>query len=184
VSALAATKYPSLFEPDPLLPAPLATAVPSIAAFWSAARGTLAIAGIAAVAALALRREFFRTAIGRALGVGALLLMILPSQISRPGEFAAAYLPDVAMLGWLAFCGLVLLGDHAAAWVFFGALALGGPAVVDLVSQGAAADRVAGWGAAALIVIAVVALVAGRREISRLPTPAVDLPPPPPAPAV
>ncbi len=184
VSALAATRYPALFEPDPLLPAPLATAVPAIAAFWSAARGTLAIAGIAAVAALALRRDFFRTPIGRALGAGALLLMILPSHLSRPGEFAAAYLPDVATLAWLAFCALVLLGDHAAAWVFFGALALGGPAVGDLLSQGAAADRVAGWGAAALLAVAVVALVAGRREAALVPMPAPEPPSPTPTAAV
>jgi hypothetical protein len=182
VSALAATRYPSLFEPDPLMPGPLAAAVPAFAVFWSAARGTVTIAALAAVAALALRRDFFRGPIGRALGAGALLLMILPSHFSRPGEFAAAYLPDAATLAWLAFCALVLLADHAAAWVFFGALALGGPAVSDLLSQGAPADRSAGWAAAALLAIGVVALVAGRRESPAVPPPAPALEPPPLAP--
>jgi hypothetical protein len=90
----------------------------------------------------------------------------------------------VATLAWLAFCALVLLGDHAAAWVFFGALALGGPAVGDLLSQGAAADRAAGWGAAALLAVAVVALVAGRREAAVVPMPAPEPPSPTPTAAV
>ncbi len=164
VSALLATRFPALFEPDPFLPGGLAAALPSFATFWSAARGTFATAALAAVAGLAIRQAFFRKAVGAAIGLGALLLAALPSELSSPGEFLASYLPDAAALAWLGFCALFLLADHAAAWVLFGSLAFGGPLVADLLSQGAVQDHAAGWGALALIGAAVVALLAGRRE--------------------
>jgi hypothetical protein len=56
------------------------------------------------------------------------------------------------------------LKDHVAAWVLFGALAFGGRAAAAILGQTAAADRTAGWVGVALIAIAVVGLLAGRRE--------------------
>jgi hypothetical protein len=162
--ALAATRYPALFDPDPFLPAWLAAAVPSLSVLWSVAQGTFALAAFAAVAALAVRQPFFRTPRGAALGLAALLAAALPARLAAPGEFLASYLPDVAVLAWLGFCALCLLADHAAAWVLFGSFALGGPLVADLLSQGAAQDRAAGAGAAALIALSAIALIAGRRE--------------------
>ncbi|MGE5275753.1 MAG: type II CAAX prenyl endopeptidase Rce1 family protein [Acidobacteriota bacterium] len=164
VSALAATRYPALFDPDPFLPGSLAAAIPAFATFFSAARGTFLVAVVAGVAAMAARQEFFRKPLGAALGLGALLLAALPARFAAPGEFLASYLPDAAALLWLGFCAFFLLADHAAAWVLFGALAFGGPLVADLLSQGAAQDRAQGWGALALIAAAVVLLLAGRRR--------------------
>lgn len=166
LSAVAATRYPALFEPDVSLPSGLAAAYPSLAIFWSAARGAFGVAAVAAGAALAARQAFFRRPLGAALGIAAFLLATLPFEFASPGQFAAAYLPDVAALVWLAFCAFVLLADHAAAWVLFGALAFGGPAVADLLVQGAAEDRAAGWGALVLTVAAAVAWIAGRRDRS------------------
>jgi hypothetical protein len=166
LSALAATRYPALFDPDPFLPPWLAAAVPSLAVLWSVAQGTFALATFAAVAALAVRQPFFRTPLGATLGLAALLAAALPARLAAAGEFLASYLPDVAVLAWLAFCALCLLADHAAAWVLFGAFALGGTLVTDLLSQGAPQDRAAGAGAAALIALSAIALIAGRRERS------------------
>ena len=164
VSALAATRFPALFEPDPLLPAFLAAAVPSFGAFWSVVQGTFALAALAAVAALALRQPFLKTRLGTSLGLAAILVAALPGRLATPGEWLASYLPGVAVIAWLSFCALGLLADHAAAWVLFGWLAIGGPMVADLASQGAAEDRSTGLAAHVLIVLAAAALVAGRRD--------------------
>ncbi len=176
ISALAATRYPALFDPDPFLPDWLAAAIPSLSVLWSVAQGTFALAVSAAVAALAIRQPFFRTRLGAALGLAAVLAAALPAELAAPGEFLASYLPEIAVLAWLAFCALRLLADHAAAWVLFGSFALGGPLVASLLSQGAAQDRAAGAGAAVLIALSVFALIAGRRERA-----AAEPGPPPPA---
>jgi hypothetical protein len=108
-------------------------------------RGTLSRSPtLAAVVALAAKREFFRKPLGAVLGIGALAATALPSQLSGAGEFAAAFVPALAAGAWLGFSALFLLADHAAAWIFFGIFAFGGPTVVELLSQGARADRVAG----------------------------------------
>ena len=164
LAAVAATRFPAVFEPDVSLPVPLAAAFPSVAAFWSAARGAFLLAAVAAAVALAARQPFFRRPPGAALGLAALLLALLPPEVSRPAQFAASYLPDLVMLAWLGFAAFGLLRDHAAAWVLFGAFAFGGSAVADLLAQEAAPDRAAGWGAVLLIAAAVAAWIAGRRD--------------------
>ncbi|HTO88953.1 MAG TPA: CPBP family intramembrane glutamic endopeptidase [Thermoanaerobaculia bacterium] len=176
VSALAAARFPSLFDPDPSLPASLATAVPSLAVLWSAARAAFAVSVAAAVIALAVRRPFFRRPLGAVLGLGALATAALPPHLSAFGEFLASYLPDLAALAWLCFCALFLLADHAAAWVLFGAFAFAGPLAAELLSQGAAPDRAAGWGAIALTAGAAALLIAGRRD--EAPSEAPQAPPP------
>ncbi len=164
LSGVVATRFPALVDPDPSLPPSLSVLFPSLAAFWSTAQATFGLAAAASVAVLAVRQPFFRKPTGAALGIAALLVAALPGRVTGPGDFLAAYLPGVTALAWLAFCGLCLLADHAAAWVLFGALAFGGPVVADLLSQGAAQDRAAGFAALALIVAAVLALLAGRRH--------------------
>jgi hypothetical protein len=73
-------------------------------------------------------------------------------------------LPALAVAVWLGVVAFVLLKDHVAAWVLFGALAFGGRAAAALLGQSAAADRAAGWVAVALIAVAVIGLLAGKRE--------------------
>ncbi|MGH9368726.1 MAG: hypothetical protein ACRD3M_13750 [Thermoanaerobaculia bacterium] len=180
LSALAATRFPALFDPDPSLPGWLATALPSLAAFFTVARGTFLVAAVAAVAALAVRQDFFRKPLGASLGAGALLAAALPSGLSAPGEFAASYLPELAALAWLGFCAMFLLADHAAAWVLFGAFAFGGPLVANLFAQDAAEGRAVGYGVLALLVVAAVALLAGRRDRAPAPEASPEAAPLPP----
>ncbi|MGH9399627.1 MAG: hypothetical protein ACRD00_04620, partial [Thermoanaerobaculia bacterium] len=80
-----------------------------------------------------------------------------------PAEFALDVLPAAIATGWMAVVVFVLLKDHAAAWVLFGALAFGGAGVAALLGQPARPDQMAGWAGAALLAIAVIALVAGKR---------------------
>ena len=178
LGSFAAEKFPAVFPPDPQLPAALAGAFPAISAFWSAARDTFSVATLAAVVALAAKREFFRKPLGAVLGIGALAATALPSQLSGAGEFAAAFVPALAAGAWLGFSALFLLADHAAAWIFFGIFAFGGPTVVELLSQGARADRVAGGITAVLLAVAAVVLLAGRRR-SQATLPAEAAAPPP-----
>ena len=99
------------------------------------------------------------------------LLALTPIGARSSGEFAAAFLPEIVMAGWLAFCVFGLLKDHAAAWVLFGALYFGGSRAVELLAQPATPDRAAGWTVAVLVILASVALLAGRREPGPLVTP-------------
>jgi membrane protease YdiL (CAAX protease family) len=176
IAALAATRWPALFDAGPWMPGWLAAAFPSLGAFWSVARGTFLMAAAAAAAALALRGDFFRRPPGAALGIAALLVAALPSSLGTPGAFFANYLPELAVVAWLGFCMMVLLGDHAAAWVLFGAFALGGQVLGNLLSQGAAESRGSAIGTLGLLVAAAFALLWGRRDRSE----AADLPAPTP----
>jgi hypothetical protein len=153
-----------LYEPDPTLPNSLEYAVPAIDVLWSVARGTFAIAVLAAATALALRSEFFRRPATRAFGVAALLVALLPSHLRSAAPLATEFLPAVALAAWAGACGFLLLRDNAAAWVLFGVFTLGSRDLLGLWSQPAAPDRAAGWWAACLLAIATAALLAGRRQ--------------------
>ncbi len=180
LTALAATRWPAYFGAEPWLPGWLASALPSLGAFWSVARGTFLIAAAAAVAALAVRGDFFRKPLGAALGAAVLLVAALPSSLGAPGEFTAAYLPDLAVLAWLGFSAMFLLADHAAAWVLFGALGLGGPLVANLLSQGSPQSRATAWGAIVLLAAAAGVLVGRRDRPEATETAAAPAPLPPP----
>jgi membrane protease YdiL (CAAX protease family) len=186
-TAVASSRFPALFEPDPTLPRALERALPGYAGFWSAATATFFLAVVAAVAALAWSQPTFRKPLWRVLAFAAILLALAPNGARSAGEFAAAFLPEVVMAAWLAFCIFGLLKDHAAAWVMFGALYFGGSRAAELLSQPAAQDRAAGGMVAVLVLLAAAVLLAGRRErdLSVLPGRAAAepvLPPPPTAP--
>jgi hypothetical protein len=167
------SRVPSLYEPDPSLPGSLESRFPSVDVLWGTARGTFILAAIAAAAALALKSQFFRSAAGRALGVAALLVALLPSGSHSAAEFVSDALPTVLAAAWLAASAALLLREHAAAWLMFGLLSLGLRDAMDLAGQPAAADRVSGAIAIVLLVAAAIALLAGRRdeEPPEIPTP-------------
>ena len=182
--SVASARFPALFEPDPSLPRALERALPGYAGFWSAATATFFLAVVAAVAALAWKEPVFRKPLWRALALVGILLALAPGGAHSAGEFAAAFLPEVLMAGWLAFCVFGLLKDHAAAWVLFGALYFGGMRAAELLSQPAAQDRAAGWSVVVLVVLAAAALLAGRRHPGASGVPVLvatepALPPPP-----
>lgn len=168
---VAASRYPASFDLDPSLPSALETVSPGFALFWSALRTTLAIAAVAAVVALAFSQPFFRKPAGRLAAAALLLLVLAPTSFHSPGEFAADYLPALLVAAWLAFCAFGLLRDHVGAWVLFGAIAYGGRGIASLLSQPAAADRAGGWAGLLLVLIASLALLAGRRRAGAAPLP-------------
>jgi len=161
-----ASRTPALYQPDPSLPESLGYALPAVEVLWAAARGAFILAAMAAVAALALRSEFFRSAAGRALGALAILVALLPSSLRSPSALAADFLPTVLVVAWVAAAAALLLRDHAAAWALFGIFTVGGREVLALLAQPAAVDRAAGWTSAALLAAAAVAVLAGKRERS------------------
>jgi hypothetical protein len=184
------SRLPSVYAPDPNLPSSLQFAVPAVEVLWSAARGAFLLAVVAAVAALALRTQFFKAPVGRALGVLAILVAIAPSSMRSSGLAAADFIPSVLLLAWLAASAAFLLRGHGAAWVLFGIFTFGGREVISLLAQPAPEDRAAGGMGALLLAIAAVALIVGRRAPEAPPEPAPPLPPaappeppaPPPAP--
>ncbi|PYQ36282.1 MAG: hypothetical protein DMF55_05430 [Acidobacteria bacterium] len=163
-TAVASSRFPALFDPDPTLPRALERLMPGYAGFWSAATTTFGLAVAAAAAALAWRQPTFQRRGFRILAFVAILFALAPIGARSSGEFAAAFLPEVAIAAWLAFCVFGLLKDHAAAWVLFGALFFGGSRAIELLAQPATADRAAGWTVVALVVLASAVLLAGKRE--------------------
>ena len=142
--------------------------------------GRSSLAALAATAALAARTAFFRSARGSALGFAALAIALLPSSVTTPGAFLADYLPSVLAAAWLAASAFLLLRDHAAAWVLFGLIALGGRGAVELMAQPAPPDRAAGGFALLLLAAVGVALLAGRRDRDlEEPVDLYQVPPPP-----
>jgi len=167
--ALLAARFPAFDVPSPALPSALEKAVPGFAVLASAAFSTLILASAAAVVAIAAPQPFFRKPAARAAALAGLVLVLLPTSLHSATEFALDLLPPLAAAAWLAAVGFLLLKDHVAAWVLFGALAFGGRAAAALLGQTAQADRMSGWLAVALIAAAVGWLLAGRREGKRLP---------------
>jgi hypothetical protein len=182
---LVASRVPSLYEPDPTLPASLQYLAPALEVIWAAARATFTVAVPAAVVALAVHSTFFKTAAGRALGLLAVAVAMLPTNVSSPSAFLSDYVPTLLIAAWMAVCAFVLLRDHAAAWVLFGLFTFGGRGAIELLAQPAAADRAAGAVTAVLLVVAGAALLAGGRRDAgpALPVPAPVEPPTEPAPA-
>jgi len=78
-------------------------------------------------------------------------------------EFLASFVPPLLMLAYLAAVAFWLLKDHVGAWVLFGVLTFGGRAAAALIVQPARADQVSGWTGLLLVLLAAVALLAGRR---------------------
>lgn len=158
-----AARAPALYEPDPALPSSLATAIPGVEVVWAAARGAFVAAMAAAAAAIAWRSPFFRTRLGRALAVAAVLVALMPSELRSAPEFVFDLATGILFAGWAAVCAFGLLRDHAAAWALFGILAFGGRGAIDLLGQPAAADRGAGAVAVALLAAAGFVLFSSRR---------------------
>ncbi len=172
-SSIAARSFPELFRPDPSLPGSLDLALPAIAVLSAAAFATFGTASAASVAALGSREAFLRRRSTRiALAAGA-LVALLPSSPHSTLELAGELAGSLALLTWMAVCAFVLLRDHVAAWVLFGAAAFGGPAAIRLLSQPAAPDRIAGAAGLLLLAVVAVALIGtGAREPSLDPAPA------------
>ncbi|MEO8430551.1 MAG: lysostaphin resistance A-like protein [Acidobacteriota bacterium] len=155
---------PALFDPDPSLPSAMERAIPSLAVLWSAATLTFLAAAVAAVVARGFREALLRRADVRALVLIGAVVALLPGSARSAVELAGGLAGSLLMAGWLAISAFALLRDHAAAWVFFGALAFGGSAASRLLAQPAAADRAAGWVGIALLAAAALALVGARRR--------------------
>jgi hypothetical protein len=173
--AVASSRFPDLFDPDPTLPSALERALPGYAGFWSAATSTFTLGVAAAAVALAARQPAFRKPLWRVLGAAAVIVALVPTGARSVGEFTASFLPDVLLAAWVAFCAFGLLRDHAAGWAIFGALAFGGMRAAELLAQPAPPDRFAGWTVAVLCVLAATALLAGRREEARtVPSPLAE----------
>jgi hypothetical protein len=162
--ALAAARFPAVFPFDPSLPESLQTALPSIAVLWGAARSTVTVAAVAAVVALALPHPVFRKPLGRSLAILAILFALLPASFHSAPELLASFAAPLAMLAYLAAVAFWLLKDHVAAWVLFGVLTFGGRGAAALLAQPAPADRISGWIGLLLVLLAAVALLAGRRS--------------------
>jgi hypothetical protein len=160
---LAAARFPLVFSFDPSLPDSLQTAIPAVAVLWGAARSTVAIAAAAAVVALALPHPVFRKPLGRALAILAVFLALVPSSFHSAQELLASLGPPLVTLAYLAAVAFWLLKDHVAAWVLFGALTFGGRGAAALLVQPARVDQVSGWIGLLLVLLAAVALLAGRR---------------------
>jgi hypothetical protein len=157
-------RTPAFYDPDPTLPGSLADAIPSVDVLWAAARGSFGVAVLAATAALTWRSAFFRTAAGRALGIAAVVLVLMPSELRSPAEFGFELATGLLAAGWAGACAFGLLRDHPAAWALFGLFAFGGRGAVELLGQPAFADRASGWLALLLLAVAGAALLAGRRD--------------------
>ena len=174
--SLAAARFTSVFSFDPSLPDSLQTAFPAVAVLWGSARSTVTIAAAAAVVALALPHPVFRKPLGRALAVLALFFALVPASFHSAPELAASLLPPLVTLAYLAAVAFWLLRDHVAAWVLFGVLTFGGRAAASLLAQPAPADRMSGWLGLLLVLLAAVALLAGRRVEAPAPVPAPAAP--------
>jgi hypothetical protein len=161
--ALVAARFPAVFSFDPSLPDSLQTAFPAVAVLWSAARSTVAAATVAAVVALALPHPVFRKPLGRSLAALAVFFALVPSSFHSAPEFLASFVPPLLMLAYLAVVAFWLLKDHVGAWVLFGVLTFGGRAAAALLVQPARADQVSGWTGLLFVLLAAVALLAGRR---------------------
>ena len=160
------SRVPALYDPDPTLPGSLNNAVPAVDAVWAAARGAFGLAAVAAVVALAWKSTFFRSTAGRALGVLAIAVVLLPGQLRSMPEFTMELVSALLAAAWIAVCAFALLRDHAAAWALFGLFALGGRTAVELLAQPAASDVAQGGLALILLVLFGLALLAGRRDAS------------------
>jgi len=162
-AALAAARFPALDVPDPSLPGALEKAVPGFSALASAALATSALAAAAAVVSIASKDPFFRKAAVRAAVAAGLVVLLFPSRFHSIGELGLEVIPAAAAMAWMFGAAFLLLKDHVAAWVLFGALAFGGRACAALLSQTAPPDRAAGWVGVLLLAAASAALLAGRR---------------------
>ena len=163
-SAVAAARFPSLDMPEPALPGALERFVPGLATLGSASGATLGLAALASVLSIAAAQPFFRRPEMRAGALLALLALLVPGGARSPLEFALDFLPAVLLAGWMAVVGFLLLKDHAAAWVLFGAIAFGGAGAASMLAQPAAADQMAGWGGVALLAVTVAWLLFPRRD--------------------
>ena len=88
----------AVYEPDPNLPSSLPFPVPAVDVLWTAARGTFVLAVLGAVAAMALRSDFFRAPLGRALGALAILVALAPASLRSPGLAAADFMATVLFI--------------------------------------------------------------------------------------
>jgi len=114
--------------------------------------------------ALGWKSTFFRSTAGRALGVLAIAVVLLPGQLRNAPEFTMELVSTLLAAAWIAVCAFALLRDHAAAWAFFGLFALGGRSAVELLAQPAASDVAQGGLALILLALFGFALLAGRRD--------------------
>ena len=153
---------PALFRPDPSLPAAVEKALPALAVLWSAATLTVLAAAVAAVASRGAGEPLLRRADVRAVVLLGVIVALMPGSARSALEFAGGLAGSALTACWLAVAAFALLRDHAAAWVFFGALAFGGAAASRLLAQPAAPDRAAGFVGLALVAAAALLLVGTR----------------------
>jgi hypothetical protein len=146
------------------MPGALQTAFPSVAVLWTTVGSTIELAAVVAVAALALRHPFFGKPRNRWLGVLMVLVALVPRSAHSLPEFFVSFGTPVVTGAYLAAVAFLLLKDHVGAWVLFGVFAFGGRAAAALISQPAVPDQAAGWIGAVLVLLAAVALLAGRRQ--------------------
>ena len=166
-TAVAAARFPLIYDPDPTLPSALERLLPSYAVLWSALFATISLAALTSVIFLAASGSFFRRPVGLALASLALLFVLAPTRFGSGGDFAAAFVPDVLVATWIAFSVFGLLRDDVRAWVLFGALAFGGRAAAGLLDQPAFPDRTMGGTALVLLAVLAAFLLFRRRRAGR-----------------
>lgn len=171
-----AARFPAAFSFDPSLPGALETAFPALGVPWAAVRSTIGLAAAVAVLVLALQHPFFQRPLGRWLGVLMVFVALVPASVHSLPEFLASFGAPVVAVAYLALVACLLLKDHVGAWILFGAFAFGGRAAAALLLQPAAEDQAAGGIGVALVLVAAIALLAGRRQkLTELPAPAPQL---------
>ncbi len=136
-----AFRSPASFGAEPGLPSPLNAAIPALRIVTSGAFQLLLLAALASAAALASRARRFSDPRLRFLAAGLLLLLAVPAGAKTPGEALWPTIALLAALAWACFSFFRLLSDDAAAWIFFGAFSILSPPALELVEQGAQADR-------------------------------------------
>ena len=161
LKSVLAFRFPASFGAEPGLPSPLDAAFPAFRIAASGAFRLLLLAAVAAAAALAARTNRFSAPRLRVVAALLVFLLAVPIGAKSPGEALGPTVAVAATLAWAGFSFFTLLADDPAAWLGFGALALVGAPAIELMTQGARADRVQG-GLAAAVAILVLALARGR----------------------
>ena len=170
-SGVLSRAVPALFHPDPSLPAALDRALPAIPVLSAATIATFSVAAAAAAAALGSREPSFRKWAVRFAFGAALVIALLPSAPRSGTELAGELARSLVLLVWFGLSAFVLLRDHVAAWVLYGAAAFGLPAAARMLSEPAPPDRLAGALGLLLVAAAVAALIGTRRREPSLPAP-------------
>jgi hypothetical protein len=163
LSRILADRFPAAFEVQGFLPASLEFYSAGYEACFSGAQRLLVLAGAAAAACLVLREPRFARPRYRWVAAALAVILIVPTDAKTVGEMIGPFVVSFLALGWTVIA-ILLLRDHAAAWVLYGACAVAAGGAMGLLRQPLPDDRLQGVLAVALAAMVAVALTAGRRR--------------------